>query len=126
MKLRIKGNSLRLRVSPSEVQHLLSAGRVEESINFTQEPDAKLTYALEQTASSREISVRYRPQEVTVVLSTESAQKWAEGQQVGVYGSSDVERGKLDLAVEKDFACLDGNDAGNEDTFANPKRVPIC
>ncbi len=55
MKLRIKGNSLRLRVSPSEMERLLSAGRIEEIIHFAQEPDAKLTYALEQAASKQEI-----------------------------------------------------------------------
>jgi hypothetical protein len=126
MKLRIKGNSLRLRVSPSEVEHLLSAGRIEEIIHFSQEPNAKLTYALEQTPSKLEISVCYRPQEITVVLSTESARKWAEGEQVGIYGSFEVGSDQLTLAVEKDFACLDGNDASNEDTFVNPKSVPIC
>jgi hypothetical protein len=126
MKLRIKGNSLRLRVSPSDLERLLSAGRVEEIIRFTQEPDATLTYALEQTPSRQEISVRYRPQEITVVLSTESARNWADGEQVGIYGSLAVGSDQLALAVEKDFACLDGNDASNEDTFANPKTVPIC
>jgi hypothetical protein len=73
MKLRIKGNSMRLRVSPSEMKRLLSDGRIEEIIRFGSEPDAKLTYALEQAASNEQIAVRYRPQEVTVVLSTQNA-----------------------------------------------------
>jgi hypothetical protein len=126
MKLRIKGNSMRLRVSPSEMQRLLSAGRIEEVIHFGPAPDARLTYALEQAASKEEIAVRYRPQEVTVVLSTESAGDWAKGGHVGIYGAIDVGSGQLALAVEKDFACLDGKDAGNEDTFTNPKSDPIC
>jgi hypothetical protein len=108
------------------MERLLSAGRIEEIVHFAQEPDAKLTYALEQTPSNQEISVCYRLQEITVVLSTDSARNWAEGEHVGVYGSFDVGCGQLALAVEKDFACLDGNDAGSEDTFANPKSVPIC
>jgi hypothetical protein len=45
---------------------------------------------------------------------------------VGIYGSFEVGSDQLTLAVEKDFACLDGNDASNEDTFVNPKSVPIC
>jgi len=125
MKLRIKGNSMRLRVSPSEMKRLISAGRIEEVIHFGPEPDARLTYALEQAASNQQIAVRYRPQEVTVVLSTENALNWAEGDEVGIYGVLDVGNGQLTLAVEKDFACLDSNE-GNEDTFANPKSTQLC
>ena len=55
MKLRIKGNSMRLRVSPSEMKRLLSAGRIEEIALFSQAPGAKLTYALEQAEPKQEI-----------------------------------------------------------------------
>jgi hypothetical protein len=47
MKLRIKGNTLRLRVSRSKVPRLLSGDRLEETIHFTPEPVAKFTYALQ-------------------------------------------------------------------------------
>lgn len=125
MKLRIKGNSMRLRVSPSEMKRLLSAGRIEEVIHFGPEPDARLTYALEQAPSEDEMTVRYRPQEVTVILSAGNARAWAEGDEVGIYGSFNVGNGQLELVVEKDFACLDKKD-GNEDTFPNPKGAQAC
>jgi hypothetical protein len=126
MKLRIKSDSMRLRVSPSEVERLLRAGRIEETIQFAPNQDAKLTYALEQAPSDQEISVRYRPQEVTVLLSAERARAWAEGEQVGIYGAVDAGSAQLTLVVEKDFACLDLSDADNADTFANPKSVGAC
>jgi hypothetical protein len=116
---------MRLRVSPSEMKRLLSAGRIEEVIHFGPEPDAKLIYALEQVESNKEISVRYRPQEVTVALSTENARNWAEGDEVGIYGSFNVGHGQLELVIEKDFACLDRLE-GNEDTFPNPKANQAC
>jgi hypothetical protein len=125
MKLRIKGNSMRLRISPSEMKRLLSEGRIEETIHFGPEPDARLTYALEQSASKIEMAVRYRPQEVTVILSTENARSWAEGDEVGIYGSFNVGHGQLELVIEKDFACLDRRE-GNEDTFPNPKGAQAC
>jgi hypothetical protein len=117
---------LRLRVSPSEMERLLNAGRIEESIHFAVEPDAMLTYALELAESKQELSIRHLPREVTVILSTESVRKWAGTEQVGIYGAIDVGHGRLELILEKDFACLDGKEAGNDDTFANPKSVPIC
>ena len=49
MKLRIKGNSLRLRVSRSEFTRFLSQSRIEETIHFGPGPEAKLTYGLEST-----------------------------------------------------------------------------
>lgn len=126
MKLRIKGNSLRLRVSPSELARLLENGRIEETIRFAPQEDAKLTYALEHATTEQEISVRYRAQEVTVVLSTEVTGKWAEGDRVGVSGTFDVGHDQLALLVEKDFACLDANDVDNGDTFSNPNGGVIC
>jgi hypothetical protein len=107
------------------MKRLLSAGRIEEVIHFGPAPDAKLTYALEQAPSKIDITVRHRPQEVTVLLSAESARNWAEGDEIGIYGSFDVGHGQLELVIEKDFACLDRKE-GNEDTFANPKAAQAC
>lgn len=126
MKLRVKGNSLRLRVSPSEMARLLAEGRIEETIRFAPQAEAKLTYALEHAATEEAISVRYRPQEVTVVLSTKSARSWAEGEEVGVWGSVRIGSDELALLVEKDFACLDRTDEDNKDRFSNPKGKATC
>ena len=127
MKLRIKGNSLRLRVSRSEVDRLLETGRVEETVHFGLDQDARLTYALEHTSSLQDITARHRAQEVAIVLSSESVSQWANSpEQVGVYGRLDVWNGELMLLVEKDFACLDGTNADNEDTFPNPNIGIVC
>jgi hypothetical protein len=126
MKLRIKGNSLRLRVSPSEIERLLTIGRIEETIRFAPQQDASLTYALECMASEKKIDVRYRPHEVTVVISTGTAHKWAEEEQVGVYSAVNIGGSQLEVAVEKDFACLEGDEADNADTFPNPRSGASC
>jgi len=54
-------------------------------------------------------------------------ERWAAGDDVGIYvevalGGDQV----LSLAIEKDFACLDSNDAENEDTFPNPNLAAVC
>ncbi len=126
MKLRIKGNSLRLRVSRSELAQFVQSGRIEETIHFSAEKDARLTYALEHAPSAHQISLRCRPQEVVVVLSTEAARRWAEDDQVGVAGNLENGSGELALLIEKDFACLDGSSADNEDTFPNPNHGAAC
>jgi hypothetical protein len=126
MKLRIKGNSLRLRVSPSEMEQLLQSGRVEETIYFAAEEGARLTYALEQSAQAETMTVRYRPQEVTVLVSSSEARNWAEGNDVGLYGAAGSGHVPLELAIEKDFACLDKAEAENADTFPNPRQGIVC
>jgi len=117
---------LRLRVSRSEMARLMQAGRIEETIRFAPENDAKLTYALERSAAATEICVRYRPQEVTVTLPAEDARRWYEGNQAGLDRDVDLGDQVLAVLVEKDFACLNGSDEDNEDAFENPNRGATC
>jgi hypothetical protein len=121
MKLRIKGDSLRLRVGPSEVQRLIASGRVVETIHFA--PGVHLSYALQHSAAAGCIAVSYAPDEVTVILPTSVAQAWANGDDVGIYSAVPNGSGSLSLAIEKDFACVDSTHAGNRDTYPNPKAA---
>ena len=127
MKLRIKGNSLRLRVSRSELERILAGEEVAETIRFAAAPEAKLTYALERGSHAGGANVRYGAQEVTVVLSEEQSERWSQESEVGVYTAVEIApEGSLELIVEKDFACLDRSDADNKDTFANPLMGSVC
>jgi hypothetical protein len=123
MKLRINGDSLRLRVGPSELARLMETGRIEETIRFGLEDEARLTYALE-VGGVDALSVRHKGTRVAVILPSKSAWAWANGGDVGVYGSVGVLNGQLEIAVEKDWACLDKSDGENADTFPNPKQGP--
>lgn len=125
MKLRIKGNSLRLRVSRSELATLIQSGAIEDTIHFAMAPNAKLTYALRHGSAASEIQVEYLPQQVVVVLPTDVAGRWAASDQVGIYGSSETGAGALEIGVEKDFACLDGNPL-DDDAFPNPNAESVC
>jgi hypothetical protein len=127
MKIRIQGNSLRLRVSRSELAHFQAGGRVEETIRFAEAPEARLTYALESAVQLSPVSVRYGFHDVTIVLSQGQAHIWGAGSEVGVYSNLAIgSAGSLDVIVEKDFACLDRRDEQNQDTFANPHAGGIC
>lgn len=129
MKLRIKGDSLRLRVSPSDLERLISSGRVEETIHFGP-GERKLTYALELLEHSPDaaprMTLRYLPQEIAVVIPGPEARRWAEGADVGLYGEAAAGECRLELAVEKDFRCLVGDDRENEDAFPNPAQGAAC
>ncbi len=126
MKLRITPNSLRLRVSQSDLARFMQSGRIEETIQFTADADAQFTYALEQSDTQGELSILYRSQAVTVLVPLSQARDWAAGNRVGIYGDVDYGTHNLALIVEKDFACLDGSDRDNIDTFPNPKKGTSC
>lgn len=126
MKLRMKENAVRLRVSPSEMTRLLREGHIEETVRFALEPEAKLTYVLEQSQDCDAVTVRYQAHRITVVVPAAQAENWAEGQDVGIYGAIEFGPNSLDIAVEKDFACLDKDEAQNADTFPNPHQGAVC
>jgi len=127
MKLRIKGNSIRLRVSRSELERFLSGNRIEETVHFAPETDARLIYALESARQAVPVVVRYQPQAVTVVLSEDQARIWSGENEIGVYTSVEIgAAGALEVIVEKDFACLDRSDEDNTDTFVNPNVSAVC
>jgi len=126
MKLRIKGDSLRLRLGPSEIDRLLEDGRIAETVHFGPQPEAALTYAIELSHSADGLSLLYERQQVTVLVSRERARAWADGDEVGIDGGVSVGNGRLTLLVEKDFACVDGPGEENADTFPNPKAGAVC
>ena len=124
MKLRIKGNSVRLRLTRSELAKLLDVGHIEETIHFSPEEQSRLTYSLRVEPDLTRATLRYQGPEVVAVLPTKEATTWAQDNQVGIYATVDLgPRGTLDLIVEKDFACVDGSDADNLDTFPNPTGI---
>ncbi len=120
MKLRIRGNTLRLRLTRSEVDAI---GRGESVSETTAFPDGTtLQYRLVPGA------VRHAGQkagdsgfEITVEVPRDEASRWAESEEVGFSGEDAFEVGDLAVLIEKDFTCITPR-AGEEelDTYPNP------
>jgi hypothetical protein len=127
MKLRIKGNSIRLRLLRPEVACLVDSGLVEETIYLGPGDQSAFTYTLAIDSGLVETQLRYKPPKLMILLPKEAAATWAGTDQLGVYAAVEIEgHGTLDLIVEKDFACLDLSDADNKDTFPNPEIGAVC
>ena len=121
MKLRIQGNSLRLRVTRSELDKFASSGRIEETIYFAADERSRLTYALERSRDASAMAIRFEPGAIAVILPADSADAWRASDKEGIYATVDLgPRGILEVSVEKDFACLHRDEAGNADSFPNP------
>jgi hypothetical protein len=119
MKLRIKGSSLRLRLTQGEVQRLETEGEVAEQVHFG--GGAKLTYRLLTSASGAEISANYRDNVIDIRIPREAAATWAHTDQVTLSHSEPVLDGELRVVIEKDWNCLAPRaDEDESDHFPHP------
>ncbi|MGB0063927.1 MAG: hypothetical protein WBP85_05725 [Terracidiphilus sp.] len=124
MKLRIQGNSVRLRVSRSELERLLRGERVEDAIQFSAAPESRLSYGLQAASQAKPVEVEWKPRGATVLVAQERMKRWGSESEVGIYESVDLgPAGALAVTIEKDFACLDRSHADDSDSFANPKSA---
>jgi len=121
MKLRIKGNTLRLRLTRSEVGEFVTAGRFTETVGLA--PEA-LIYSIEKTDSDK-VTARFADSKLTVSLPVSTAEEWANGEQIGVEGKQRIDNNnELHIIIEKDFACL--TPRGGEDItdhYPHPKNA---
>ena len=113
MKLRIRGNSLRLRLSQKEVAQLGEQGRVEDAISFG---PSKLTYVL-TTSDVEHVGAVYEDHRIVVTLPKERAEKWTSSDDVGIES-----RGEVHILVEKDWSCLKPREGEDDsDAFPHPE-----
>jgi hypothetical protein len=127
MKLRLQGSTLRLRVTRSELARLQAGKRIEETVLFPNSSNASLRYTLEVGSHSQPVQVAMLSYQIVVSISEDQLTSWSGEHQVGIYASLPVsEETNLEVAIEKDFACLDLSDRDNQDTFANPMAGKTC
>jgi hypothetical protein len=101
MKLRILDDSVRLRLSQTEVEHIARGEAVRSHARF---PDGCfLVYGLEPSAETT-IGATYRDNEIKVCVPTETARTWATSEQVTLSATVAIEGGELAILVEKDAA----------------------
>lgn len=122
MKLRIRGNSVRVRLGESEVARLASEGRVEETTPFAAAPGQQLTYVVSASTSARQISAAIRGQTISIEIPEVLCRTWAASNQVSLHAEQPIENGSpLAILVEKDFKCLEPrHDEDESDAFPNP------
>jgi hypothetical protein len=121
MKLRLQANSIRLRLKQGEVARLVESGRLEEKIVFATGPEQAFTYILETVEGRPAPHAELSNDTVHVRISAETARQWATGNEVGIEEHQPLSPDhSLHLLIEKDFACLDRNDADNTDTYPHP------
>lgn len=122
MKVRMQGNSLRLRLNQSEVAQFSKTGFVEDRTEFA--PGISLAYSLETSSSLSAPQASFQDHWLRVELPVAVAKEWYTTDQVGISGDQTVENGKaLSILIEKDFQCV--HSAPDPEAFPNPLEQPV-
>ena len=120
MKLRIKGSSLRLRLTQGEVSSLESGGEVAEQVLFG--GAASLTYRLRTDTGSREISASYADNVIDIRVPRDMALTWSRTDQVTLSHAQAAGDAELRIVIEKDWNCLAPRSEEDEsDNFPHPE-----
>src|SRR5580658_2719381 len=118
MKLRLHGNSLRLRLSQADVAQFSKTGYIEESIEFA--AGSNLSYILESSSKITSPKAIYQNGELRVQISCAVSKEWVTTDRVGISGEQPLGNGKpLSILIEKDFKCMHG-DESDADSYPNP------
>jgi len=117
MKIRINGNSVRLRLSKSEVEEFGKKGYIEQRTKFG---GPVFTYALAKTTAPV-MTAEFDNCKMVMYLPEDKADTWVKTEKVGYDANMDIGGGEvLYLLLEKDFKCLDNSIEDQGDNYDNP------
>jgi len=123
MKLRIHGNSLRLRLSQSEVAQFSKTGFVEDSTQFA--PGVRFAYTIESSSSLPAPQASYQDHWLRIQVPSAAAHDWFTTDRVAIKSDQPIEADKrLSILIEKDFQCLHGGEQRDPDAYPNPLEEP--
>lgn len=122
MKLRIRDNSIRLRLTRSEVETMNTAGLVRAFVPFA--GGVRLIYSLESSPACVDPVAQFANGELSVRLPQSAVQQWVSGDDVAIASEQQLDQGGfLKILVEKDFACLAPRDGEDEsDMYPHPGK----
>ncbi len=122
MKLRLKENTLRIRLSMNEVETLVGTSKISSRTTF---PGSNF---LETKISLKEIlqaQVYFENGCIDIALPQNMVHEWQINDQVGFQWSVSLDDGnQLSMLIEKDFRCLTGRPGEDEaGLYPNPNEA---
>jgi hypothetical protein len=122
MKLRIRENTIRLRLKRAEVEQIASGQSIIEETHF---PESVFTYRLEANGADK-VSASFEGGNLAIRMPIGDAKRWAQSDQVSIVAEQSTgDSGTLSVLIEKDFMCLSPGhhrpDEDDVDTYAHPE-----
>ena len=122
MKIRIKGNSIRLRLSKTEVDTFGNEGLIEDATEFA---NGAFVYAMAKDATVAHLSATWDNGKITILVPEAIAEEWTGTDTVGYEHDMETGAGKsLFLLIEKDFKCIDADVREDQsDNYEHPTHT---
>ncbi len=121
MKLRIRGDSIRLRLKRGEVAQVAAGESIVEETHF---PGSVLTYRLD-VSETDDIEANFAGGNLEFSLPASKVLGWVTTDEVSLTATQNLPDGAtLNLLIEKDFSCLEPGHSrdheDNADSFPHP------
>lgn len=121
MKLRIKGNAIRIRLTKTEVGTIATTGYLEAETWFV---NNKLVYALQRVDEGNALTATFEQNKITVFVPAALTQDWPANDIISFEAHMPIADNKtLYLLLEKDFVCLDHTTEDQSDNYENPHKT---
>lgn len=125
MKLRVRGDSMRLRLTRGEVERLAAGEAVTDALRFgggVALETCVVTGDVAAPGARMDVAGGGATVTVTVTLPADATRRWAASDEEGIEATQPHDAGALRIVVQKDFACLAPR-AGDDDvdTFPHPE-----
>jgi len=121
VKLRVRDNSIRLRLTRSEVELVRTDGLVRGRVPF--DGRNSFDYVLESSPATVKPEAHISNNVLTVRIPEAEILSWANSDDVSISASQILDGGdQLSILVEKDFACLSPREGEDEaDMYPHPE-----
>jgi hypothetical protein len=119
MKIRLNGNSIRYRLSKTDIANFGEHGLIEEKTEF---PNNKsFYYCLQKKEGIKNIEATFSENRICIFVPEIIAAEWTTTDVVGFDSKMSLgEEKELLLLIEKDFVCLDQTWEDQHDNYPNP------
>ena len=122
MKIRIKDNSIRLRLTKTDIKNLNEHQLV--SCKTVISGSETFKYELQSGADLDKISVKFSQGTIVVTIPINQAKILIDTDEITIKGTQDNGTEEpLFILIEKDLECLDATDEDQSDMFENKKSV---
>ncbi len=119
MKIRIQGNSIRVRLVRSEVTELGEGRPVQQQTAFS--PHSKLVSIIRPTQDSETATASLDASTITIAVPLCEIARWVNSEHVGIESDVRIDgHNSLRLIVEKDFECLHSRTGDADNAYPHP------
>lgn len=127
MKLRIRSNSIRLRLLQAEAAALGKFEQVQETTRLGPAKTDVLIYSLSTHVGSEDVRILWQAGTLQLSIRQALASELCDTNRVSIAADLDFSDETLSILIEKDFKCLTVRQGEDEsDNFENPQEKHEC